>query len=167
MFIKHYLIGEAYDQGPGGRIRTSDPRFHSNSIIDERVRHAVGNLLKDINITALWSISFYSHLGIQGTTMNESAHSLLSKYKPAFQTRASYDTLNMFIGVIYYHHNVRYQHLCTDFPRLTIIGFLMLSIQQITDLGLQFMIGYIRSKFSFPLLFILILSLKLTNQQQS
>jgi len=62
-------------------------------------------------IDHLWPIAQFVHLGPQGTTLNESLHGELIKQRPTNLSRASYDTLNMQLGILIYQHNSRYSNI--------------------------------------------------------
>lgn len=71
------------------------------------MKHQI-SLLQDEDVAlSLWLIQHYTDTAIQGTTLNESLHSALSRSKAGNIISASYETLNMMLGTFFYKHNQR------------------------------------------------------------
>jgi hypothetical protein len=75
-------------------------------LITDRIVHQINLLQNDIQ--SLWNISNFIHLGPQGTSFNEGAHSSLNAMRPSKTSKITIETLEMMVGIACFNFNRKY-----------------------------------------------------------
>lgn len=77
----------------------------------KKVKHQIQLLTEDFTLQSLWKIPKFLHLGGQGTSQNESLHSIFSKQKSVSIGRASLEITELMIGIMILEYHERYNSL--------------------------------------------------------